>query len=60
MTHWLDEYDAPEGQVWVCAACGKHGKNRVKIGDESCFMNAVLCHEEKHKDGHWVAVEKGP
>ena len=33
---------APEGQEWMCGACGKHGKNRMCIGDESCFLNAVL------------------
>lgn len=37
------EYFAPEGSIWVCAACGKYGSDRAWIGDESCFMNAVLC-----------------
>jgi hypothetical protein len=38
----------------VCAACGKTAKDRYGIEgehsfgwDESCALNAVLCHEEK-------------
>jgi len=48
---------APEGQVWICYACGK--KSRTKYGfdvtgqraainrgwDESCMMNAVLVYD---------------
>lgn len=56
MADWKDEYQAPAGQVWVCGACGRHGKNKVDIGDESCFLNAVLCYEEQ-VDGAWKAVE---
>ncbi len=52
------DWAAPAGQTWVCAACGKNGKLRDRIGDESCFLNAVLCWAEK-KDGHWVAVPGG-
>lgn len=37
------EWTAPEGAVWVCGACGKHGPQRDRVGDESCFMHAVLC-----------------
>lgn len=40
------EYAAPAGTVWVCGACGKYGKNRMDIGDESCFMNSILCRED--------------
>lgn len=50
---WMAEYEAPSGAIWVCAACGKSGSNRAMIGDESCFLNAVLCHKEKHADGYW-------
>lgn len=39
---WKRRYDAPEGQKWVCGACGREGQNSVDIGDESCFLNAVL------------------
>jgi hypothetical protein len=49
---WKTKYNAPPGQVWVCAACGKHGQNRVDIGDESCFLNAVLCYDRQP----WEAV----
>lgn len=57
MEQWEEKYNAPTGQIWVCAACGKHGPNRVRIGDESCFLNAVLCYEEK-VDGIWYAVDE--
>lgn len=40
-----DEYEAPEGQVWVCGKCGKYAKNRVDVGDVNCFFNAVLCYD---------------
>lgn len=48
---------APEGQVWVCGACGKRSRTRygwdaegknafVDHGwDVSCAMHAVLCHD---------------
>jgi hypothetical protein len=53
---------APEGQIFVCSACGKRSKD--KYGDEkidqywdvSCVINAVLCYEEKNSDGSYVAV----
>jgi hypothetical protein len=45
--NWEKKYDAPEGAVWVCGACGKNGRNSTRIGDESCFMNAVLCVDDK-------------
>lgn len=37
---------APNGAIWVCSCCGKYGKDRYTIGDESCFMHAVLCRED--------------
>lgn len=59
---------APEGQIWVCAACGKttkdnHGNERG--WDESCMLNAVLCHEQQRVNPEtglveWVAVEAQP
>lgn len=56
---WKSQYEAPEGQIWVCGACGKNGKNRADIGDESCFLNAVLCHERKDlATGNWKAEGK--
>lgn len=47
---------APEGAVWVCGACGKTSdydaygiEGRFDRGwDESCMLNAVLCHKDKH------------
>jgi hypothetical protein len=53
---WGDENEAPKGQIWVCAACGKSNSNRVNVGDESCFLNAVLCYD---RGGilPWEAVE---
>jgi hypothetical protein len=38
---------APAGAVWVCGACGRNGKRRDKIGDESCYLNATLCVDDK-------------
>lgn len=37
---------APEGTVWVCGACGKYGKDRLGVGDESCAMWGTLCYED--------------
>lgn len=41
--------EAPDGQVFVCHACGRLSKSLIGDGstgwDESCMMNAVLCLE---------------
>ncbi len=43
---------APEGQVYVCGACGKTSKDMAgKLAlsrgwDESCMLNAILCWED--------------
>ena len=52
-----DDWRAPPETVWVCHACGKSGGERDRIGDEACFLNAVLCHADK-QNGTWVAVEQ--
>ena len=39
---WKDAYQAPDGHFWFCPACGKWNGNRVDVGDEACFLNAVL------------------
>lgn len=51
----IQERIAPEGAIWVCAACGKTHKDRYgmegegsKGWDESCMLNAVLCHDTRH------------
>lgn len=52
--------NAPEGQVWVCGACGKYSKNRYAVGDVSCFINSVLCYEkslEKDKTGRVIKAD---
>ena len=40
------KWEAPEGKIWVCGACGKTSKNRIDgispVWDISCFSNAVL------------------
>lgn len=48
----------PEGQIWICGACGKKARSRYGFDsfnrstalsagwDESCTLNAVLCYEE--------------
>lgn len=58
---WARKYDAPEGTIWVCGACGKQATNKANGGksygwDESCFMNAVLCRWPKGEA--WEAVER--
>lgn len=39
---WMEKYNAPFGAEYICGACGKRSTNRVLVGDESCFLNAVL------------------
>lgn len=56
---WKTQYEAPAGQVWVCGACGKYGKNRSSFGDESCFLNAVLCYESASCEWHAVEDQAG-
>ncbi len=57
-----DNIVAPEGQLWICAACGKRSKDRYgdqaidRSWDVSCTLNAVLCYEEKNEEGKYVAV----
>jgi len=51
---------APDGQIWVCGACGKTSKYRYAderggMWDSSCMTWAVLCFEDK-VDGKWQAV----
>lgn len=53
---WEVKYNAPAGQIWVCNACGKSNANRVRVGDESCFLNAVLCHEKEKFGEPWEKV----
>jgi hypothetical protein len=55
---------APEGQVFVCLACGK--RSRDKYGDKvidrgwdvSCVLNSKLCYEDKLelKEGRVVKI----
>lgn len=59
---------APEGQVWVCALCGRRAKSRWGFDaennsttldhgyDSSCMLHAVLCFEERGPDGSWRKV----
>lgn len=67
-----EERMAPEGSVWVCAACGKTARDRYGIvgehshgWDESCALNAVLRHQQKHFNAKgelvwWAAAEPLP
>lgn len=45
---------APAGAVYVCACCGKTSSNLYGEGargwDESCMLNAVLCHDKQKLD----------
>ena len=40
-----DRRIAPNGAVWVCGACGRHGKDRYTLGEASCVLHAILCEE---------------
>lgn len=63
-----DRY-APDGQIWVCSACGKIARDLYGLEgehsqgwDESCVLNAVLCYEMRHVDPldgvlKWFAVK---
>ena len=54
-----DDVTAPDGQIYVCAACGKTCKRAWGFSDVSCCMNAVLCYE-KTPEADWQAVPKEP
>jgi len=38
-----NDFIAPKGLEWVCGVCGRHEEDRTRIGDESCFLNSILC-----------------
>lgn len=41
-----DKDSAPEGQTWVCGACGKSSKVRAGLRDTSCQTWAVLVYDD--------------
>jgi len=50
---------APEGQTWLCGACGHTAKNPYDFFD-ACFMNLVLVTEasiERDEKGRVIAAE---
>jgi hypothetical protein len=47
---------APEGQIWVCAACGKTARTPNELRDTSCILHSVLCYEQNEGPMHWRAV----
>lgn len=57
----IKDHVAPDGYVWVCAACGKMSMERTGQHpnaspgwDVSCFLNAVLV-----GDGDYILGENG-
>lgn len=49
---------APEGQIYVCGACGKAFKDPYEV-DVSCMLNRVLCYEDSLEyEGSRVAKAK--
>ena len=60
---------APDGQIWICQACGKRSKSQFGFDaagkrtnldhgwDESCMMNSVLVYEKKREGRYWPVVE---
>jgi len=63
---------APKGTIWICGACGKRSRTRfgfdkegrrasVSAGwDESCMLNAVLCHDDPVGEPRAVTREDMP
>ena len=51
--------EAPEGQIWLCPACGRTNKNRYKMSDSSCVTAAVLVYEKSimKEDGVLITAE---
>ena len=59
---------APEGQVWVCSACGKRARTRAGFDrsgksttidhgyDSSCMTHAVLCYAKRQGEVYQVVV----
>ena len=45
---------APDGQIWLCGACGKRDKNKYKVGDESCYLYSVLVYEASIREAGGV------
>jgi hypothetical protein len=52
---------APSGTLWICGACGKTHTDQYgdegegsRGWDESCMLNAVLCHADEIKPGDRV------
>lgn len=47
---------APEGQIYLCGACGRTNKIRYNMGDTSCVTWACLVYEDsivrRAEDGH--------
>jgi hypothetical protein len=66
---------APDGQVYVCGACGKTSRNQAGFErrdnprggpsvaahgwDESCMLNAILCFKKAATETEWKAVPSG-
>ena len=54
--------NAPPGQIYVCAACGKRSydiygdKALDPFWDESCFIHSILCYESLDPDLPYYAV----
>lgn len=38
-------------KIWVCGACGRSGKTRMTVGDESCYLNSIEVWEDTVKRG---------
>jgi hypothetical protein len=50
---------APEGTIFVCAACGRTNKTRYGFGDSACSLHVVLCVESSlvFEDGLVIKAE---
>jgi hypothetical protein len=60
----MSNHVAPEGQVYVCGACGKrsrdrYGEQKIDRGwDASCMLNSVLVYEDSIELGSSGRVVK--
>lgn len=53
---------APEGQVWLCGACGKTNPTRSDNWDTSCRTHAVLVYIKslRYQDGRVIGADAVP
>ena len=60
----VSDSKAGDGQIYVCAACGRTSKTRYGMGDSSCVLHAVLCYDNPSNGDNgkpiWMPVKEAP